>query len=126
MKLHTSRPAGINTFTGYGEGFVLVNGQRLDHSVIVLPDRLIEGWAGSFETLTAAELASLAELGSEVVLLGTGSLLRFPAPQMMREAQPALARAGLGLEVMDVKAACRTYNILIAEERKVAAALLLP
>ena len=126
MKLHTSRPSGINTFTGYGEGFVLVNGDRLERSVIVLPDRLIEGWAGSYETLSVAELTALAELGSEVLLLGTGSLLRFPAPQLMREVQPVLARAGLGLEVMDVKAACRTYNILIAEGRKVAAALLLP
>ena len=126
MKLHTSRPSGINTFTGYGEGFVLVNGERLERSVIVLPDRLIEGWAGGYETLTATELSALAELGSEVLLLGTGSLLRFPAPQLMREVQPVLARAGLGLEVMDVKAACRTYNILIAEGRKVAAALLLP
>ena len=126
MKLHTSTPSGIQVFTGYGEGFVLVNGQRIERSVIVLPDRLIEGWAGSFDALDAAQLESLADLGRDVVLLGTGSRLRFPAPALLRSAQRRYQAAGMGLEVMDVPAACRTYNILIAEERKVAAALLLP
>lgn len=55
-----------------------------------------------------------------MVLLGTGSRLRFPHPQL----SAPLARAGIGLEVMDVQAACRTYNILMAEERRVLAALI--
>ena len=54
-------------------------------------------------------------------MLGTGSKLRFPPPHLLRP----LASAGIGIEVMDVRAACRTYNILVAEERKVAAALLI-
>ena len=60
------------------------------------------------------------ELQAEIVLLGTGPRQRFPHPRLTA----ALASAGIGLEVMDVQAACRTYNILVAEERKVAAALL--
>jgi uncharacterized protein len=126
LKLHTSRPSGLNVFSGYGEGFVMVGERRIDRSVIVLPDRIVEDWGATrFEALTAAHLEALAGLGCEVVLLGTGNRLRFPAPALLRQANARLASAGAGLEVMDVQAACRTYNILIAEERKVAAALLL-
>ena len=120
MKLHASRPSGVNTITGYGEGYVMVNGERRASSVIVLPDR-IEPWsAAAFDTLTAEDFAFLKSLGAEIVLLGTGPKQRFPHPRLTAE----LAQAGIGLEVMDLQAACRTYNILVAEERKVAAALL--
>jgi len=60
-------------------------------------------------------------VGREIVLPGTGAQLRFPRPEILRP----LLEAGVGVEVMDVQAACRTYNILVSEERKVAAALLL-
>ncbi|HKU46780.1 MAG TPA: Mth938-like domain-containing protein [Burkholderiales bacterium] len=120
MKLHASGPSTFNTITGYGEGYVTVNSERRTSSVVVLPDR-IEPWAaGSFDALTADDFRFLKELGAEIVLLGTGARQRFPHPQLTSE----LARAGIGLEVMDLQAACRTYNILVAEERKVAAALL--
>ncbi len=122
MKLHTAAPSGLNTFTGYGEGYVLVNGQRYEKSLVVLPDRLVTDWAATtFELLQAEHVMALGELGCEVVLLGTGSLLRFPR----REWLQCLSSKGIGVEVMDVQAACRTYNILMAEERKVAAALLM-
>ena len=120
MKLHASGPSGVNTITGYGEGYVMVNGERRESSVVVLPDRL-ESWnAESFDALTAADFAFLKNLDVEIVLLGTGPRQRFPHPRL----SAALTQAGIGLEVMDVQAACRTYNILVAEERKVAAALL--
>ena len=120
MKLHASVPSGVNTITGYGEGYVVVNGKRRDSSVVVLPDR-IEQWAvKGFEQLSTEDFAFLKNLKAEIVLLGTGSRQRFPHPRLTA----ALAQAGIGLEVMDVQAACRTYNILVAEERKVAAALL--
>ena len=120
MKLHASLPSGVNTITGYGEGYVMVNGQRRDASVVVLPDR-IEDWAvRGFQDLSAADFNFLKELKVEIVLLGTGPRQRFPHPRLTA----ALAQAGIGLEVMDLQAACRTYNILVAEERKVAAALL--
>jgi uncharacterized protein len=120
VKLHASRPSGVNTITGYGEGYVMVNGERRASSLVVLPDR-IEPWeAKTFDQLTAEDFTFLKSLQAEIVLLGTGTRQRFPHPRLTA----ALAQAGIGLEVMDLQAACRTYNILVAEERKVAAALL--
>ncbi len=122
MKLHLDRAAGLNRFTGYGEGYVLVNQQRFDRSLIVLPDRLIAAWEPrSFEDLLEAHFAQLAALEAEIILLGTGAALRFPAPHLTAP----LLRTGIGFEVMDSFAAARTYNILMGEGRRVAAALLL-
>jgi uncharacterized protein len=122
LKLHLSTPAGRNAFTGYGSGYVLVNHQRYEQSLVVTPDRIVTDWtATTFEALEVTHFAALAELGVEIVLLGTGERLRFPRPEIVH---PLIA-AHIGLEVMDVQAACRTYNILLAEDRKVAAALLL-
>lgn len=120
MKFELSGAPGLNTFTGYGEGYVLVNGERFEASLIVLATR-IEPWpVMTVDELTEAHFEELAGIGAEVVLLGTGTSLRFPHPRLTR----SLARAGIGLEIMDTQAACRTFNILVAEERKVAAALL--
>ena len=122
MKLHLESAPDLNTFTGYGEGCVKVNDRRIEKSVVVTPGRVLADWpAADFESLRAEHLAALTDLGCEIVLLGTGSQLRFPRPETLRP----LIDAGIGVEVMDVRAACRTYNILMAEERKVAAALLL-
>jgi uncharacterized protein len=120
VKLHASGPSGVNTITGYGEGYVVVNGERRASSVVVLPDRIEQWEVAAFDSLTAEDFAFLKKLGVEIVLLGTGSRQRFPHPRLTA----SLAQAGIGLEVMDVQAACRTYNILDAEARKVAAALL--
>jgi uncharacterized protein len=120
VKLHASLPGGVNAITGYGEGYVMVNGARHSSSVVVLPDR-IEPWAAqSFDQLSTEDFAFLRDLKAEIVLLGTGARQRFPHPRF----GAGLAAAGIGLEVMDLQAACRTYNILVAEQRKVAAALL--
>ena len=120
MKLHASGPSGVNTITGYGEGYVVVNGERRSSNVVVLPDRIEQWPVKGFEDLSADDFAFLGNLDVEIVLLGTGPRQRFPHPRLTA----ALAQSGIGLEVMDVQAACRTYNILVAEERKVAAALL--
>lgn len=119
MKLHASARSPLNAFTGYGEGYVQVNGERRETSLVVLPERVLDWEPATFDALTEAHFARLAALAPEVVLLGTGNRLRFPHPRLTAP----LARAGIGLEVMDVQAACRTYNILVAEERVVAAAL---
>jgi uncharacterized protein len=120
VKLHASAPTHRHSFTGYGEGYVMVNGARHEASLLVMPER-IEPWpVAGFESLAEAHFALIVELKPEVVLLGTGSRLRFPHPRLTA----ALTRARIGLEVMDLQAACRTYNILMAEERGVAAALL--
>ena len=100
----------------------MVNAVRYERSVVVLPDRPVEDWAvSSTDALRDGDLASLAGLGVEIVLLGTGESLRLLHPRLLQ----SLARCGVGVEVMDTRAACRTYNILVAEGRKVAAALIL-
>ena len=121
MKLHAPAPSALNTFTGYGEGFVLVNGKRHEASLIVLPEQLLPWDVPGFDALAESHFTVFAGLNLEVVLLGTGPRQRFPHPRITR----ALTEARIGLEVMDLQAACRTYNILMAEERRVAAALLL-
>lgn len=121
MKLHISNTAGINLFTAYGEGYVAVNHEKYEQNLILLPDSLRPGWStATVETLGEADMQTLLGLGVEIVLLGTGNRLRFPAGALMRPFAPA----GIGLEVMDLQAACRTYNILASEGRRVAAALL--
>jgi uncharacterized protein len=121
MKLHQARVDGRNLFTGYGPGYVSVNGIRRVVSTVVLRDRILDWDVGQFADLREDSFAWLAQLPVEIVLLGTGPTLRFPHPRL---SQP-LRDAGIGLEVMDTSAACRTYNILISEDRRVAAALLI-
>jgi uncharacterized protein len=120
VKLHASTPRGANTITAYGDDYVAVNGARRDSNVIVTAAEVRDWSARDFASLTEANFAELAELGVEIVLLGTGARQRFPHPRLTAP----LAAAHVGLEVMDAKAACRTYNILVAEERRVALALL--
>lgn len=122
MRLQLDQSDGLNTFTAYGEGYVSVNGIRHQCNLAVLPNRLLPNWTeATFETLAIADFELLASLDAEIVLLGTGRQLRFPRPELLRP----LVRAQKGLEVMDVPAACRTYNILMGEGRKVAVGLLL-
>ena len=120
MKLQPSLAAGRNVVTAYGDGYVAVNGERRESSMVLMPDRILDWEPERFEALAEEHFAALLELGVEIVLLGTGPKQRFPHPRLTA----ALSRAGIGLEVMDLQAACRTYNILVSEERKVAAALL--
>jgi uncharacterized protein len=111
----------LNIFTAYGEGYVAVNHRKYEENLIVLPESLAPGWStATVATLAAEDMDKLLALGAEIVLLGTGNRLRFPSGALLRPFAPA----GIGLEVMDLQAACRTYNILAAEGRKVAAALL--
>ncbi len=121
MKLHRTQTAGQNTFTAYGESYVSVNAIQYSSNLIVFPDRLITDWTmACFETLSLGDFELLAALETEIILFGTGDQLRFPRPELMRP----LIQAQKGLEVMDIHAACRTYNILLSEGRNVAAALI--
>jgi uncharacterized protein len=122
MKLHSTTPTGLLAVTAYDAEGIAVAGRRLSRSFILTPQRLIEDWPPvSLETLCAADMEMLAALDCPIVLLGTGLRQRFPAPALLRS---LLARQ-IGIEVMDSFAACRTYNILMAEGRQVAAALIL-
>jgi uncharacterized protein len=120
MKLHASAPSPAQTITAYGEDYVKVNGQRRDSSAVITPERTVEWENRTFDALTREDFAFLAGLDVDILLLGTGPRQRFPHPRLTAP----LAAARIGLEVMDLKAACRTYNILVAEERKVGLALL--
>lgn len=121
MKLHASVTTGLMTITGYDAGYVAVNGRKLTRSFLLTPRQLIEDWSPErFENLNEADFAAVAALECPIVLLGTGSRQRFPAPVLMR----SLIERRVGVEVMDTHAACRTYNILMAEGRDVAAALI--
>ena len=120
MKLHASAPSALNTFTAYGDGYVMVNDQRHEANLIVLPGQLLPWNAKSFDVLAEEDFQVFLELKLEILLLGTGPRQRFPHPRLTRQ----LAAMRVGVEAMDLQAACRTYNILMAEERRVAAALL--
>ena len=121
MKFERDESQGRNTFSGYGEGYVAVNGKRHSASLVVSGDRIVTDWpAASVESLTADHLAAIVELRPEIVLLGTGSKFTFPDQSLLAP----LYKAGIGVEVMDTPAACRTYNILLGEGRNVLAALI--
>lgn len=120
MKFHLQAPSS-NVVTGSGPGWVRVGATEYRHNLVLLPDRIVPGWApGGFAALVEQDIASLLELAPEIVILGTGDRQRFPHPRLL---QP-LATARVGVEVMDTRAACRTFNILVAEGRRVAAALI--
>ncbi len=122
MKLHLSTAAGVNLITGYGAGYVQINERRYESSLVILPDHVIPDWeVPDFSALTAPRLGALSAHRPEIVLLGTGRRHRFPAPVLLAD----LIMSDIGLEVMDTQAACRTYNILVAEGRRVAAALII-
>ena len=122
MKLQQDRPIGQNIVTASGEGYVEINGLRHQASLLLLPQQIEPGWgAAGFDALSETDFTAITALGCEVLLFGTGRRQRFPRPALL---QPLMA-ARIGVEVMDTPAACRTYNILMAEGRKVAAALLL-
>lgn len=120
MKLHLQTPTGENMVTGYGPDYVDINGRRQDASLVLLPDQMIHEAFTTFEALDEAQFHGLLALQPELVLLGTGRRQRFPHPSVLRP----LMEAKVGVEVMDLQAACRTYNILMGEGRRVAAVLL--
>jgi uncharacterized protein len=120
VKLQASAPSSRNGFSGYGDGYVLVNGQRRDDNLIVTPDQVLPWIATGFDALKETDFEVFLGLDLEILLIGTGPKQRFPHPRLTQ----ALLRKRIGVEAMDLQAACRTYNILMAEERRVAAALL--
>lgn len=121
MKLHLAKAVGQNQFTGYGAGYVAVNNQRYERSLVVTPETIHDAWAvTSVDIIGAAEVKFLLELKPEILLLGTGATHRFPVSATLRE----FAHAQIGVESMDTPAACRTFNILMAEGRNVIAAII--
>lgn len=122
MKLHLQRAGDQYLISAYAPGSITVNDTRYERSLVVAPDWLIPDWGPQDSSdLAADHFAEILTHQPEILLLGTGKALRFPAPELL---QPFTARQ-IGVEVMDTAAACRTYNILMAESRQVAAALIM-
>lgn len=108
--------------TAYGPGWIAVGAERIAHSVLLQLDGTRTPWpCARFEDLTHTHFEPLAASAPELVVFGSGARLRFPPPAWVRP----LIEAGIGIETMDTIAACRTYNILASEGRRVIAALLL-
>lgn len=122
MKIHLESGIGQNLIRAYAPGRITINDEVHIRSLIVTPQQVFRDWPpASFAELLAEHFKMIAVLQPEVVILGTGARLQFPAPHLTR----ALVEAKIGLEVMDTGAACRTYNILMSDSRRVAAALLM-
>ncbi|HET6655797.1 MAG TPA: Mth938-like domain-containing protein [Gammaproteobacteria bacterium] len=107
---------------GYGDGYIVVNDETIETSVILSATTLNASWPPeTFDDLNATHLEALLATEPDLVLLGTGRSQRFPAPAIMAP----LYRSNVGIEIMHTAAACRTFNILLNEGRKVVAGLLM-
>jgi|SRR6187399_1377286 len=119
MKLHEHVEARMNLVMRHDEGQIQINGQAHTAPCIVAPGFLCTDWIPDLESLTAGSLAALWPLEPRVILLGTATRQH----GSIRELRPVLAARQIALEVMDLGAACRTYNVLAQEDRPVAALL---
>lgn len=120
MDFNPALPEDRQYITGYGDGAFTISNVRHTGPVIVLPDAT-SAWAHG-KPLTESDFAIVLQASPvpEILLLGTGTAIRHPGPALLR----ALEARGIVLDVMDTGAACRTYNVLLSEERRVGAALI--
>jgi uncharacterized protein len=122
MKLTDEKIGGINLIRSYGTGEVRIGETVIRSSCLVKPDQLITDWRPqTVAEISVADMEAVLALKPEVVVIGSGPKQQFPAPEILG----AVLSRGVGCEVMDTGAACRTYNILASEGRTVVAALLL-
>jgi uncharacterized protein len=122
VKLHSDPQSSQNTITGYGIGFLEVNQTPYSHALIVQPEGEVLAWpVEEIQDLSEDHFSMISALLPELVIVGTGKRQVFLNPKIL---QP-LIKAKIGFEMMDSQAACRTYNILMGEGRKVLAAILL-
>ncbi len=123
IDLRKDSPSGSYHIRGYQQNKVLINETLYETSLIVCSHTLIEKWRPqSLADLQATDWGAVIALKPKLVLLGTGSQLQFPASSILAP----LIENKIGFEVMDTPAACRTFSILMAEDREVVAALLIP
>ena len=122
MKLTDEKIGGINLVRSYAAGEVRIGETVVRSSCLVKADRLITDWRPqTVAEIGVADMEAVLALKPEVVVIGSGPRQQFPAPEILG----AVLSRGVGCEVMDTGAACRTYNILASEGRTVVAALLL-
>lgn len=121
MKLHADPMQGVNAIARHSSEGVIVNNRTWRESIVVPWQGVVAPWGPTApEGLEESHFEALAALQPEIVVFGSGAAMRFPKPGLLR---PLMSRR-IGLETMDTPAACRTYNVLLAEGRKVVAALL--
>ena len=119
--MQADRIDGLNAIARHGPDGVIVNGVEHRRSVLVPASGNVVDWApADFAALRAEDFQAIAALEPELVVFGSGRRLRFPHPSLTR----VLTERRIGVEAMDTAAACRTYNVLLAEGRRVVAALL--
>lgn len=122
MSLTLDENAASYQIRAYQPGQIQVNEQIFAHSLIVTPEKLIDTWTPqTIDELRHDDLAAIIELRPAILLIGTGHTLQFPKLAIYGD----LINYGIGVEIMNTHAACRTYNILTAEGRSVAAALII-
>lgn len=122
MKLHSTTTQQYQTVTAYDETGIEINAVAYTYSLLVLPEVKPVPWpVSSFDALTEEHFEQVNQTNPDVVILGTGKKQRFVHPKLTK----ALTAKQVGVESMDNQAACRTYNILMAEGRKVALALII-
>jgi uncharacterized protein len=122
MKLTDERTAGAHVVRSFAPGQLRVGEQVVTTSCLISAAQLITDWRPtSVDTLELRDIDALLALSPEIVVLGAGTRQRFPRPEWMA----ALLSRGIGCEVMETGAACRTYNVLVSEDRNVVAALFL-
>ncbi len=120
MKFTLDNPQGEFVFSNYGDGFLTVNDQQHDNNLLIFPDHL-EAWPVSdINQLGADDFEIFLQRKPDVVIFGTGAKQQFPPVELRRE----LMRQNIQLDIMDTPAACRTYNLLVSEDRNVGAAIL--
>lgn len=121
MKFSVVDQSNGYTIQAYTDNSVTVNGAIFSRSLVLMADLIIPDWRpDSFQSLNEADFSAFVEMRPDLVVLGTGQRQQFPDPALYR----ALIEAGIGIEVMTTPAACRTYNILTSEGRRVISALL--
>ncbi len=122
MKLQPDKQPSLNTVSAYGPDYIEINAQRYSQSLLLSPESPVIEWSCTrFEDIKTEDFEQIAKLDPAVVIFGSGQRIRFPQAALIA---PLIAR-NIGLETMDLQAACRTYNVLMAEGRKVVAALLI-
>ena len=120
MQLTMENTGDANRIHSYGQDGIVINGTRHETTTVVTAHEVLTRWGpGSVAALGEREIDSLLEMEPELIIIGTGSRQLFPSRAFMIRA----IEAGIGIEAMTTPAACRTYNVLIAEQRNAMAVL---
>jgi len=122
VKLQLDLTGNIHLITAHGDGWIAIDGERHESNLLLTPTGITPGWLpGGWATLDAAAIDTLLTLEPELILLASGPHLQWPPPAALAR----LTAARIGFEVMALAAACRTYNVVASEGRRVVAGLVL-